>query len=114
MRQPRLERWLTAVRPKLLESEDSKFETGCVRWKKVTLVGVGLLGGSLGLALKQRRLAESVVGLVRRKSSIAECERLGAVNFATQDLREAVEDAELIVFCTPISQMRPLLEEMMP
>src|SRR2546421_9678576 len=112
MRQPRLERWLTAVRPKLLESEDSKFETGCVRWNKVTLVGVGLLGGSLGLALKKRRLARSVVGFVRRKASEKECEKLRAVDFATRDLRRAADGADLVVLCTPIAHMRRLMEKM--
>jgi prephenate dehydrogenase len=91
-----------------------KPETRCVRWKKVTLVGVGLLGGSLGMALRRRQLADSVVGFVRRAASVAECERLGAVHPATLDLRRAVEGAELIVLCTPIARMRGLLEQMLP
>ena len=37
-----------------------------MHWQKVTLIGVGLLGGSLGLALKQRKLATRVEGFVRR------------------------------------------------
>ena len=89
-------------------------ETRRVRWKKITLVGVGLLGGSLGMALRKRRLAGSVVGFVRRAASVTECEGLGAVHVATRDLRRAVEGAELIVLCTPIAQMRPLVEQMLP
>jgi prephenate dehydrogenase len=85
-----------------------------VRWKKITLVGVGLLGGSLGLALKRRRLAGSVVGFVRRAASVTECEALGAVDLATPDLKRAVAGAELIVLCTPLAQMRGLLEQMLP
>ncbi len=85
-----------------------------MRWKKVTLVGVGLLGGSLGMALRKRRLAESVVGFVRRAASVAECESLGAVHLATLDLLQAVEGADLIVLCTPIAQMRKLVEQLLP
>ncbi len=85
-----------------------------MHWKKVSLIGVGLLGGSLGLALKRRRLAESVVGFVRRAASIAESESLGAVDHATRNLQSAVTGAELIVFCTPLAQMRPLAERMLP
>jgi prephenate dehydrogenase len=85
-----------------------------VHWKKITLVGVGLLGGSLGQALKQRRLAGSVVGFVRRAASVAECERAGAVDRATRDLHEAVAGAEIVVLCTPILQMRPLAEQFLP
>jgi prephenate dehydrogenase len=89
-------------------------ETRNVRWKKITLVGVGLLGGSLGMALRKRRLAHSVVGFVRRAASAPECEALGAVDLATLDLKRAVAGAELIVMCTPIAQMRALLEQMLP
>ena len=85
-----------------------------MHWKKVTLVGVGLLGGSLGLALRERRLAGSVVGFVRREASVGECQRAEAVHLATQDLRCAIEGAEMVVLCTPIGQMRPLVEQMLP
>ena len=85
-----------------------------MRWKKITLVGVGLLGGSLGMALSKRRLAGSVVGFVRRAASVVECEGLGAVNLATLDLQRAVEGADLIVLCTPIAQMPGLVKQMLP
>lgn len=85
-----------------------------MHFPKVTLVGVGLLGGSLGLALKQRKLAGRVEGYVRRDASIAECERLGVVDRATIDLLAAVKDADLVVFCTPIAQMRALAEKCAP
>ena len=54
------------------------------------------------------------MGFVRRKASVAECRRADAVSHATLDLREAVSGAELIVLCTPISQMRGLCEGMLP
>jgi len=85
-----------------------------VRWKQITLVGVGLLGGSLGLAIKRRGLARRVVGFVRRRASLSECRRFGAVDCATLDLLEAVGGADLVVLCTPIAQMRPLLHAMRP
>ena len=89
-------------------------ETPPVHWKKITLIGVGLLGGSLGLALKQRRLAECVAGFVRRPASLQECEASGAVDHATLDLHGAVEGADLVVFCTPIAQMRQLAKQLLP
>jgi prephenate dehydrogenase len=85
-----------------------------VHFPKVTLIGVGLLGGSLGLALKRRQLAGRVEGYVRRDASVAECERLGVVDRASTDLLAAVKDADLIVFCTPIAQMRALAEQCLP
>lgn len=85
-----------------------------MHWKKVTLVGVGLLGGSLGLALKRRRLADLVVGFVRRSASVKECIKTGAVDVATQDLTQAVANANLVVLCTPIAQMRSLTRQLAP
>ncbi len=85
-----------------------------MHWQKVTLVGVGLLGGSLGLAIKQRRLASKVDGYVRRSVSIGECEKLGVVDHATRDLKRAVENADLIILCTPLGRMRDLTQQMLP
>ncbi|HWD91141.1 MAG TPA: prephenate dehydrogenase [Verrucomicrobiae bacterium] len=85
-----------------------------MHFRKITIVGVGLLGGSLGLAIKKRRLAGEVTGFVRRTSSVAECKKAKAVDSCTRDLREAVADADLIVLCTPLAQMLPLIREMIP
>jgi len=85
-----------------------------MRWKKITLVGVGLLGGSLGLAAKRRRLAGEVAGYVRRPASVTECARAAAVDFATTDLLAAVWGADLVVLCTPLGRMAALARQMAP
>lgn len=85
-----------------------------MQFQKITLVGVGLLGGSLGLAIKQRRLAAAVNGYVRRSASVAECDQYKVVDCATRDLNEAVKDADLIVLCTPLARMRELTEQFLP
>jgi prephenate dehydrogenase len=85
-----------------------------VRWNKVTLVGVGLLGGSLGLAIRRRRLARRVDGFVRRAASVLECKKYRAVDRATLDLHSAVTGADLVILCTPLAQMRPLVKQLLP
>jgi prephenate dehydrogenase len=85
-----------------------------MQWEKITLAGVGLLGGSLGLAVKRAGLAGQVAGCVRRPESIKECQDLGIVDSATTDLVEAVQGAGLIVLCTPLAQMKSLAEQMLP
>ncbi len=85
-----------------------------MHWQKITLVGVGLLGGSLGLAIKQRNLAARVEGYVRRESSIAECEQFKVVDKASCDLHACVKDADLVILCTPLAQMRELVGKMLP
>lgn len=79
-----------------------------VLWRKAAILGVGLLGGSLGLALRRRGLASEVTGLVRREETIAEALRLGAVDRASRCLDTVIEGADLVVFCTPLGQMEAL------
>lgn len=85
-----------------------------MQFQKIAIIGVGLLGGSLGLAIKQRKLAAKVDGYVRRSASISDCEKMGVVDHATRDIKRAVENADLIILCTPLSRMRELSEEMIP
>ncbi|MEY2410705.1 MAG: prephenate dehydrogenase [Verrucomicrobiota bacterium] len=83
-------------------------------WSKITLVGVGLLGGSIGLAVMQRRLADRVFGFVRRTESVAEALHARALHEAGLDLARAVDGADLIILCTPLSQMALLAAKMAP
>ncbi len=73
-----------------------------------------MLGGSLGLALKKRRLAGKVTGFARRAATVAEARKLRALDDCVLDLRAAVKDADLIVLCTPLAQMKPLVKQMLP
>ena len=83
-------------------------------FKKITIVGVGLLGGSIGLAVRQRRLAGEIAGFIRRAASVKDCEKVGAVDYATTDLLAAVSNADLVILCMPLAQMRPLAEQILP
>ncbi len=83
-------------------------------FQKITIIGVGLLGGSIGLAVRRRRLAREVAGFVRRPASVKDCEKAGAVDYATTDLLAAVSNANLVILCTPLAQMRALTERLLP
>jgi prephenate dehydrogenase len=85
-----------------------------VQFQKITIIGVGLLGGSIGLAVRRGRLAREVAGFVRRAASLKDCERAGAVDYAVTDLLAAVSNADLIILCTPLAQMLSLAEQIMP
>jgi len=85
-----------------------------VLFRKIAIIGVGLLGGSIGLAVKRRKLARQTAGFVRRRASLKDCERAGAVDFATTDLLASVWDADLVILCTPLAQMRSRVQEMLP
>lgn len=85
-----------------------------MHFKQITVVGVGLLGGSLGLALQKRLPSTRVLGWVRRPASVKECMQLGVVHHATCDLAEAVHGSEAVVLCTPISSLIELGKTLAP
>jgi prephenate dehydrogenase len=71
----------------------------------LTIVGVGLLGGSIGLAAKQRDLVRRVVGVGHQWPSLALAQRRGAIDEGTLDLAAGVREADLIVLCTPVDRI---------
>lgn len=74
-------------------------------WNTVAIVGVGLIGGSVGLGLRRRRLAREVIGVGRREESLQTARQLGAVDRTTLDLAEAAAEADLVVVCTPVGRI---------
>lgn len=75
------------------------------KWNTVAIVGVGLIGGSIGLALRSRKLAHEVVGIGRRPASLRVAKRVGAVDATTTNLSKGVSQADLVVICTPVEQI---------
>jgi len=74
-----------------------------MKFGKITIIGVGLIGGSVGLAIKKRKLAKEVWGVGRRASSLKNAKRAGAVDVTTLDLAAGIKGADLIIIATPIS-----------
>ncbi len=71
----------------------------------VAIVGVGLIGGSIGLALRQRNLAKNVVGIGRQQAILRVARRVGAITHTTIDLNKGVAEADLVVVCTPAGRI---------
>jgi len=84
------------------------------RFDTVAIVGMGMVGGSLGMALRHRDLTKRVVGVARRQETVELAVQLGAADAATTDLRVGVADAELVVLATPILTMLETAERMAP
>jgi len=75
------------------------------RLDTVVIVGVGLIGGSIGLSLRGRGLAQRVVGVGRRQTSLRTARRVGAVTNTTIDLPKGVAEADLIIVCSPVGRI---------
>ena len=81
---------------------------------KICIVGVGLIGGSIGLAIKKKKIAKFVVGIVRRKQTAIQAVQKSAVDMATLDLKEGVRDADLMILCAPVSTIIRQLRQIAP
>ncbi|MFQ5793848.1 MAG: prephenate dehydrogenase/arogenate dehydrogenase family protein [Candidatus Bipolaricaulia bacterium] len=79
---------------------------------KVTIVGVGLIGGSLGLAVKRFHPECEVVGVDRDPAIIDEACQIGAIDRGTIELRDGVRDADYIFLATPIDAILALLRQL--
>jgi prephenate dehydrogenase len=79
--------------------------------RKLTILGPGLLGGSIGMAARHRKVAERVSVWARRPEAADEAYKVGAADEAVTDLAKAIAGAELVVLSTPIGVMRTLAEQ---
>jgi cyclohexadieny/prephenate dehydrogenase len=78
-------------------------------WPTVAIVGVGLIGGSLGRAVLARKLARRVIGVGRSQASLDAARRTGAVTETALD-PAAVAEADLVVVATGVRAIPRLLE----
>ena len=78
-------------------------------FKQMSIIGVGLIGGSLGLAVKQAKIAGTVVGYGRRRGALHKAVSLNAIDRYCLSLSKAVEDADLVVLATPVGTFERIL-----
>ena len=71
-------------------------------FEKIAVIGVGLLGGSLALACKMRKISSTVIGYGRKLDKIKKAQGKGLVDQITNNLEEATSSADLVVLCTPV------------
>ncbi|MBI4435883.1 MAG: prephenate dehydrogenase [Candidatus Omnitrophica bacterium] len=69
---------------------------------RVAILGVGLIGGSLGLSIRKKRLAKEVVGVCKTSRSVALAKRRGAIDWGTTLPLRAIQGADLVILATPI------------
>src|SRR5262245_37338071 len=73
-----------------------------LHFNQAAIIGVGLIGGSLGMILRRKGLASSVVGVGRRVENLKTAVTVGAIDRYVVDSREAVQNADLVILATPV------------
>ncbi len=81
-----------------------------VLFQKMTILGVGLLGGSLALACKKRGLVGEICGVGRGRANLDKALALGAVDTVARDPADGARGADLVVLATPVGSFVPLVK----
>jgi prephenate dehydrogenase len=81
---------------------------------KIVIFGVGLIGGSVALALKKAAAAPKIVGVGRNIENLKTAIDLGVIDEAESDIAKAVADADLVLIATPVAQTPKILEAIIP
>jgi prephenate dehydrogenase len=82
--------------------------------KRLSILGVGLLGGSLGLAVRRLLKDCEIVGYGHRAATLEVAVAIGAIQQARRSAAEAVRGADLVVLCTPVGLFQEMLREIAP
>lgn len=83
-------------------------------FNRVCIIGVGLIGGSLAMVMKDKGLADTVVGVGRGLANLEIAEERGIIDTFTRDVAEGVMDADLVVVATPVRKMADTLRTAAP
>ena len=83
-------------------------------FKQMTIVGVGLIGGSLGMICKQQGLVGTVVGTGRRVENLKTAIALKAIDRYSTDLAEAAAGSDLLVLATPVDTFEAAMKTCAP
>lgn len=73
-----------------------------LHFNQAVIIGVGLIGGSLGMILRRKQLASSVVGVGRRIENLKTAVNIGAIDRYVVEPKEAVKEADLVILATPV------------
>jgi len=84
-------------------------------YERIVIVGVGLIGGSLGLSVRRRFPGVTVIG-VSSRAAVTSAVEMGAIDegYGYEELAAAARDAGLVVLCTPIHRIQGLLTVLAP
>jgi prephenate dehydrogenase len=83
-------------------------------YEQVTIIGVGLLGASLGKAMRHEGLVDKIIGYGRNQDNLKNAVDLKIIDRGAKDLKSAVENSDLIIICVPVGRMASVVKELMP
>ncbi len=81
---------------------------------KITIIGVGLIGGSLAKAIKENNLAKVVFGFGRDLNRLEKAQKANVIDQFSTNLKEAINDSDIVIIATPVGSFKEILSEIKP
>ncbi|MBI5894319.1 MAG: prephenate dehydrogenase/arogenate dehydrogenase family protein [Deltaproteobacteria bacterium] len=85
-----------------------------LHFNKVAIIGVGLIGGSLAIVLRQNGITNNIIGIGRGIKNLETAKKLGVIDEWTQDAKQGVKDADLVIVATPVASIARIVREILP
>lgn len=85
-----------------------------LHFNKVAIIGVGLIGGSLAMIMRDKGIAGTITGIGRGIENLEAAKRLGVVDSITQEIEEGVVDADLVVVAVPVMKIVEVIKKAAP
>ncbi|WP_240230963.1 prephenate/arogenate dehydrogenase family protein [Devosia lacusdianchii] len=85
-----------------------------VHFRKIALIGIGLIGSSIALAARRQGLVEVISISTRKQETLDEAHELGLGDVYTLDAAEAVRGADLVIICTPVGAYEGVIKAIAP
>lgn len=80
-------------------------------FSKATIIGVGLIGASFALALREKGICRNIHGFGRSEDNLRKAKELGIIDDYSPDIRSACRDADLVVLATPVGRFKEIVHE---
>ena len=81
---------------------------------KITIIGVGLIGGSLAKAIKENNLAKVVFGYGRDLNRLEKAQKANVIDQFSTNLKDAINDSDIVIIATPVGSFQEILSEIKP
>ena len=81
---------------------------------KITIIGVGLIGGSLAKAIKENNLAKVVFGFGRDLNRLEKAQKANVIDQFSTNLKDAINDSDIVIIATPVGSFKEILIEIKP
>ena len=82
--------------------------------KEITIIGPGLIGSSLGLAIKKNRIAKKIIGIDKNRKNLFDALKNKSIDLGYQEIDNKISDSDIFFLCSPVGDFENILLELEP